>query len=80
MAGPRGGRPAGLRIVSASDRRGRSSLRNYFETERYVFVGLDETRERGERVPDWAYQSVTEAATAADWRLGTTSSTGDDGP
>ena len=57
-----------------------SSLRNHFETERYVFVGTDETDGVVETVPDWTFQSVTEAATAADWRLGTTSATGDDWP
>ena len=57
-----------------------SSLRNHFETEGHVFVGTDETGGVAETVPDWIFQSVTDAATAADWRLGTTSSTGDDWP
>jgi len=46
-----------------------SSLPRHFETERYVFVGVDETSEIVERVPDWTFQSVTEAAGAADWQL-----------
>ncbi|RLM83954.1 hypothetical protein D3D02_15805 [Halobellus sp. Atlit-38R] len=57
-----------------------SSLRNHFETERYVFVGADETSGVVEMVTDWTFQSVTDAATAADWRLETTFSTGDDWP
>jgi len=55
-------------------------LPNHFETERYVFVGTDETDGIAETVPEWTFQSVTDAATAADWQLGTTSSTGDDWP
>ena len=46
-----------------------SSLRNHFETERYVFVGTDETDGIVETVPEWTFQSLTDAATAADWRL-----------
>ena len=57
-----------------------SSLRNHFETERYVFVGTVETSEIVERVPHWSYQSVTDTATAAEWQLETASSTGDDWP
>jgi DNA-binding response OmpR family regulator len=55
-----------------------SRIRSHFETERYVFVGTDETGGVAETVPDWTFQSVNDAATAADWRLATTSSTGDD--
>lgn len=54
-----------------------SSLRNHFQTERYVFVGTDETSETVKRVPDWTYQSVTDAARAADWLLATDSSAND---
>jgi len=57
-----------------------SSLVRHFETERYVFVGTDDTSEIVDRVPNWSYQSVTEAATAADWRLATTSAADDDWP
>ena len=53
---------------------------NHFETERYVFVGTDETSEVVETVHDWAFQSVTDAATAADWQLVTTSAADDDWP
>jgi len=57
-----------------------SSVVSHFETERYVFVGTVETSEIVERVPHWSCQSVTDAATAAEWQLGTASSTGDDWP
>ncbi|MFO7832829.1 MAG: hypothetical protein R6V31_01930, partial [Halohasta sp.] len=42
-----------------------SAVRGHFETERYVLVGTDETAGVVGTVPDWAYQSVTEAAKAA---------------
>ena len=48
-----------------------SAIRGYFGTERYVFVGADETSGAVETVPDWTYQSVADAAIAADWRLST---------
>jgi hypothetical protein len=48
-----------------------SSLRDHFETERYVFLGTDETSGVVETVPDWSFQSVSEAARAADWQLAT---------
>jgi hypothetical protein len=54
-----------------------SSVRTHFETERYVFVGVDENSEAVKTVPDWTYQSVTDAARAADWPLGTESSAND---
>ncbi len=57
-----------------------SRIRSHFETERYVFVGTDETGGVVEMVPDWTFRTVTDAATAADWQLGTTSATGDDWP
>jgi len=57
-----------------------SSIRSHFETDRYVFIGTDETDGIAETVPEWTFQSVTDAATAADWQLGTTSSTSDDWP
>ncbi|QOS14059.1 uncharacterized protein HfgLR_24375 (plasmid) [Haloferax gibbonsii] len=49
-----------------------TSVRAHFDTARYVFVGTDETSEVVTRVPDWTYQSVTDAAAAADWRLTST--------
>jgi hypothetical protein len=55
------------------------ALGNHFETERYVFVGTDEVRGLAKSVPDWTFQSVTDAAADADWRLGSVSS-GDDWP
>jgi len=48
-----------------------SSVRNNFQTERYVLVGTDETSGAVEAVSGWTYQSVADAATAADWRLAT---------
>jgi len=57
-----------------------SAVRDYFETERYVFVGADETSGAVETVPDWTYQSVADAATAADWRLSTPSTVDRDWP
>ncbi|MEF8825173.1 MAG: hypothetical protein V5A27_02355 [Halapricum sp.] len=45
-----------------------------------MFVETDETEGIVETVPEWTFQSVTDASAAADWRLGTTSSTGDDWP
>jgi hypothetical protein len=56
------------------------SLRNHFETERYVFVGTDETDGIVETVPEWSFQSLTDAATAADWRLESASTVDDDWP
>lgn len=53
---------------------------DHFETERYVFVGTDETSEVVAGVPEWSFQSVMDAATAADWQLGATSSADDDWP
>ncbi|QAU12021.1 hypothetical protein EKH57_04245 [Halorubrum sp. BOL3-1] len=57
-----------------------SAVRNNFQTERYVFVGTDDTGGAVETVPDWTYQSVTDAATAADWRLATPSTVDRDWP
>lgn len=53
---------------------------DHFETERYVFVGTDETSKVMETVPEWTFRSVTDAATAADWQLGATPSAADDWP
>ncbi|RDZ35705.1 hypothetical protein C5B89_18505 [Haloferax sp. Atlit-47N] len=49
-----------------------ASVRDHFETTRYVFVGTEETSEVVTRVPDWTYQSVSDAAAAAGWQLATT--------
>jgi len=49
-----------------------SSVRANFETERYVFVGPDETSRVVKTTPDWTYRSVKDAASAAGWRLATT--------
>lgn len=54
-----------------------SSVRGHFETNRYVFVGTDETSEAVKTVPDWTYLSVTDAARVADWPLATDSSAND---
>ena len=54
-----------------------SSLRNHFETERYVFVTTDETDGIVETVPEWTFQSLTDAARAADWPLATDFSAND---
>ena len=56
------------------------SVRTHFNTERYVFVGIDEISEVVKGVPDWTYRSVTDAAMAADWQLGTPFSTDNDWP
>jgi hypothetical protein len=42
-----------------------SSLLNHFETERYVFVGTEETSEVVAEVPDW--QLVATSAVDDDW-------------
>jgi len=55
-----------------------SAVRGHFETERYVLVGTDETAGVIGTVPDWAYQSVTEAAKAAGWQLESVSTADDD--
>lgn len=55
-----------------------SAVRGHFETERYVLVGTDETAGVVGTVPDWAYQSVTEAAKAAGWQLESVSTADDD--
>ncbi|TKX40063.1 hypothetical protein [Halorubrum sp. CGM4_25_10-8A] len=57
-----------------------SAVRGHFETERYVLVGTDETAGVIGTVPDWAYQSVTEAAKAAGWQLESVSTADDDWP
>ena len=57
-----------------------SAVRNNFQTERYVFVGTDETGGAVKTVPDWTYQSVADAATAADWKLTAPSTADDDWP
>jgi len=57
-----------------------SAVQNNFQTARYVFVGTDETSGTVEAVPDWTYQSVTDAATAADWQLTTTAPVDRDWP
>ena len=57
-----------------------SAVRGHFETERYVLVGTDETAGVVGTVPDWAYQSVTEAARAAGWQLESVSTADDDWP
>jgi len=55
------------------------TLGDHFETERYVFVGAEEASGVVKTVPDWTFQSVTDAAADADWRLGSVSA-GDDWP
>jgi len=46
------------------------SVRDQFETDRYVFVGTsDEDRELAESV-GWEYLAVEEAAEAAEWEMG----------
>ena len=57
-----------------------SAVQNNFQTERYVFVGTDGTGGAVEKVPDWTYQSVADAAAAADWRLVTPSTEDRDWP
>ena len=57
-----------------------SAVQNNFQTERYVFIGTDETSGAVETVPDWTYQSVADAATAADWKLSTPSTVDRDWP
>jgi hypothetical protein len=57
-----------------------SAVRGHFGTERYVFVGTDETSGAVEAVPDWTYQPVVDAATAADWRLADSSTEDRDWP
>lgn len=57
-----------------------ASVGKHFETKRYVFVGIDEPSRARETVPGWTFQSVTDAAAAADWRVGTTPSAEDEWP
>lgn len=53
------------------------AVRATFETERYVFVGTTDADERTAEEFEWAYRSVTAAATAADWLLSEESSAED---
>lgn len=57
-----------------------TSVRDHYETERYVFVGTEESSEVVETVPEWKFLIITDAATAADWRVETTSSADDEWP
>jgi hypothetical protein len=57
-----------------------SRLLDLFETERYVYVGTEQSSDVISRVADWSYQSVTDAAAAANWRIETPTSTADDWP
>jgi len=57
-----------------------STIRDSFQTDRYVFVGTDETSEAVETVPDWTYQSIADAAADADWKLATASAVDRDWP
>ena len=57
-----------------------TAVRGHFETERYVLVGTDETAGVVGTVPDWVYQSVTEAVKAAGWQLESVSTADDDWP
>jgi len=57
-----------------------STLGDHFETERYMFVGTNETSGIVEAIPDWTFRSVVDAATAADWQLAATTTAADDWP
>ncbi|MFB6132636.1 MAG: hypothetical protein ABEJ44_04450 [Halanaeroarchaeum sp.] len=45
------------------------SVRDQFESDRYVFVGTDDADEELAEAVDWEYLDVTEAAAAAEWDL-----------
>ncbi|MGM0398284.1 MAG: DUF7124 domain-containing protein [Halobacteriota archaeon] len=45
------------------------SVKEQFESERYVFIGTDEADEAMAETVGWEYLDVVEAAQAADWEL-----------
>ena len=45
------------------------SIKDQFESERYVFVGVDEEDRELAEDSGWEYLDVTEAARAAEWEL-----------
>ncbi len=45
------------------------SVRSQFSTERYVFVGTDDTDAELAEAVGWEYLPVEDAAAAADWQL-----------
>lgn len=53
-----------------------STIRDTFRTDRYVFVGTDETSGAVGTGSGWTYRSIADAAAAADWKL-VTASAGD---
>ncbi|APW96393.1 hypothetical protein CHINAEXTREME_00830 [Halobiforma lacisalsi AJ5] len=46
-------------------------VKDQFETERYVYIGVDDEDERLADEVDWEYLDVEEAAEAADWIMAT---------
>ena len=55
-----------------------TTVRNRFDTERYVFLGTCEDDERIAAECGWTYRSLLDAATAADWRLASDTTPEDD--
>lgn len=47
-----------------------ANVRKQFDTDRHVFVGVDEDDRAIAEEHDWEYLSLAEAAEAADWELG----------
>ena len=47
-----------------------TNVKEQFDTDRYVLVGVDEEDESVAAETGWEYLSVTDAAEAAEWELG----------
>lgn len=56
------------------------SVKEQFESERYVFIGTDEEDAAVAEAVGWEYLDVAEAARAADWELADEAAADDDEP
>ncbi|UWG48757.1 Uncharacterized protein HSRCO_2493 [Halanaeroarchaeum sp. HSR-CO] len=56
------------------------SVKEQFESERYVFIGTDEADEALAETVGWEYLDVAEAARAADWELADEAAVDDEEP
>lgn len=48
------------------------NIKDQFDSERYVFVGIDDEDEAVAESTDWEYVDLETAADAADWEIATT--------
>ena len=48
------------------------NIKDQFDSERYVFVGVDDEDEAVAESTDWEYVDLETAADAADWKIATT--------